>query len=72
MRPELEEIQRLEEYLAGALPEEQQLDVAVRLLWDQELQRKLAGQKLAYKILRLFGRRKLRTELETIHVRLFG
>ena len=72
MRPELEEAKRLEDYLAGTLPEEQQLDVAVRLLWDYDLQQKLAGQKLAYKVLRLFGRRTLRTELEAIHVRLFG
>lgn len=72
MRPLLEEVQRLEAYLEDTLPEDDQLDVAVRLLWDLDLQQKMAGQKLAYKALRLFGRRQLRAELEAIHVRLFG
>lgn len=72
MRPLLDEVHLLEDYLKGTLPEDQQLDVAVRLLWDQDLQQKLARQQLAYKVLRLFGRRQLRAELETIHIRLFG
>ncbi|GAB3958629.1 hypothetical protein GCM10028805_53320 [Spirosoma harenae] len=72
MRPLLEEVQLLENYLKGTLPEDQQLDVAVRLLWDQDLQQKLTRQQLAYKALRLVGRRQLRAELEAIHVRLFG
>ncbi|RIV21328.1 hypothetical protein DYU11_18140 [Fibrisoma montanum] len=72
MRPLLEEVHLLEAYAEGTLPEEQQLDVAVRLLWDRDLQQKLAGQQLAYRALRLFGRRQLRAELEAIHVRLFG
>jgi hypothetical protein len=55
MRPLLDEVQLLEEYLKGTLPEDQQLDVAVRLLWDQDLQQKQARQQLAYKALRLFG-----------------
>lgn len=72
MRPLLDEVQLLEDYLKGTLPQDQQLDVAVRLLWDQDLQQKLARQQLAYKVLRLFGRRQLRAELEAIHIRLFG
>ncbi|MBN8822850.1 MULTISPECIES: hypothetical protein [unclassified Spirosoma] len=72
MRPLLTEVQLLENYLKGTLPEDQQLDVEIRLLWDQDVQQKLANQQLAYKTLRLFGRRQLRAELEAIHVRLFG
>lgn len=72
MRPLLDEVQLLEDYLKGTLSEDQQLDVAVRLLWDQDLQKKLTRQQLAYKALRLFGRRQLRAELEAIHIRLFG
>lgn len=72
MRPLLEEVQTLEAYLEGSLPEEQHLDLAVRLLWDRELQQKLAAQQLAYRVIRLAGRRQLRLELEAIHVRLFG
>ncbi|GAB3223337.1 hypothetical protein [Spirosoma arcticum] len=72
MRPLLEEVQLLEAYTEGTLSEALHRDVAVRLLWDQDLQQKLARQQLAYKALRLFGRRQLRAELEAIHVRLFG
>lgn len=72
MRPLLDEVQQLEDYLNGQLLEDQQLDVAVRLLWDQDLQQKMARQKLAYKALHLFGRRQLLAELQAIHVRLFG
>lgn len=71
MRPLLNEVHLLEDYLKGTLPEDQQLEVAVRLLWDQDLQQKLARQQLAYKALRLLGRRQLRVELEAIHIRLF-
>lgn len=72
MRPLLEEVQLLEAYTEGTLSEALHRDVAVRLLWDQDLQQKLAGQQLAYQALRLVGRRQLRLELEAIHVRLFG
>lgn len=72
MRPELEEVQLLEGYLLGTLPEEQRIDVSVRLLWNQDWQQKVAAQQLAYQALRLAGREQLRRELETIYRRLFG
>ena len=72
MRPELEEVQLLEAYLHGTLPEEQRIDVSVRLLWNPDWQQKLAAQKLAYQALRLAGRQQLRRELDAIYVRLFG
>ncbi|MFC5407764.1 hypothetical protein ACFPMF_00480 [Larkinella bovis] len=72
MRPELEEIQLLEAYLQGTLPEEQRTDVAVRLLWNQDWQQKVAAQQLAYQAVRLAGRQQLRQELESIYRRLFG
>ena len=72
MRPLLEEVRLLEAYSDGTLPEALYRDVAVRLLWDQDLQQKLASQQLAYQALQLVGRRQLRLELEAIHLRLFG
>jgi hypothetical protein len=72
MRPDLEEIQLLESYLQGTLREEQRIDVSVRLLWNPDWQQKLAAQKLAYRALRLAGRRQLRHELDAIYSRLFG
>jgi hypothetical protein len=72
MRPELEEIQLLEAYLANTLSEAQRIDVEVRLLWDQEWQRKFSYQELAYQAIRYAGRKQLRRELDSIHARLFG
>ena len=72
MRPELEEIRLLEDYLHDNLPEEQHQHVSVRLLWDWVWQRNLAAQQTAYRALKLAGRRQLRQELESIHARLFG
>ena len=72
MRPELEEIQLLEDYLGGSLREEQEQEVGIRLLWDQEWQQKVAQQQLAYHALRMAGREQLRRELQAIHQKLFG
>jgi hypothetical protein len=72
MRPELEEIRLLESYLQGTLTEEQQLDIEIRLLWNEEWQHKLAAQQLAYQAIRYSGRKQLRDELDAIHTRLFG
>lgn len=72
MRPELEEIQLLENYLQGTLSEELQIDVSVRLLWNVDWQQKLAAQKRAYQALQAAGRQQLRRELNDIHLRLFG
>ncbi|QMU27826.1 hypothetical protein [Adhaeribacter radiodurans] len=72
MRPELEEIKRLEDFLKNSLPEEQTVDLEIQLLWDQDWQRSLAQQKLAYQALRVAGREQLRKELQTIHQRLFS
>ncbi len=72
MRPELEEVKSLENYLNIHLNEEEQMDVEIRLLWDQEYQKRLAAQQVAYKALQLAGRQQLRHELRAIHTRLFG
>lgn len=72
MRPELEEMQLLENYVQGTLPEEQHIQVSVRLLWDRLWQRNLAAQQTAYQALRQAGRQQLRRELNAIHSRLFG
>ena len=72
MRPELEEMQLLEAYLANTLSETEQIEVEVRLLWDQEWQQKFSYQELAYRAIRCAGRKQLRKELESIHARLFG
>ncbi len=72
MRPELENMQRLEGYLRGTLDEEERVDVEVRLLWDREWQQGLAAQQTAYRAVREAGRQRLRQQLKSIHARLFG
>jgi len=72
MRPQLEEIRLLEDFLNGRLPESQRMEVEVRLLWDRNWQNALANQQKAYQVLQLAGRQQLRRELKAIHTQLFG
>lgn len=72
MRPELEEIKLLESFLGGRLAEEEELEVEIRLLWDQHWQQKVAQQQLAYRAIREAGRQQLRLELHAIHRKLYG
>lgn len=72
MRPELKEIQLLENFLGSRLAEEEELEVEIRLLWDQQWQQKVAHQQLAYHAIREAGRQQLRLELQAIHQKLFG
>ncbi len=72
MRPQLEEIRLLEDFLNGRLPESQRIEVEVRLLWDRNWQAALASQQRAYQALQLAGRQQLRRELKAIHTQLFG
>jgi hypothetical protein len=72
MRPQLEEIRLLEDFLNGRLSESQCMEVEVRLLWDRNWQAALANQQTAYQALRLAGRQQLRRELKAIHAQLFG
>ena len=72
MRPELEEVKLLENYLYRGLPEEEQMEVEIRLLWDQKYEKRLLAQQVAYQALQQAGRQQLRHELRAIHARLFG
>ncbi|QCR24118.1 hypothetical protein [Pontibacter sp. SGAir0037] len=71
MRPELEEIKDLENYLQGHLSAEEELEIEIRLLWDQEWKQQVAQQQLSYSAIREAGRKHLRQELQAIHKRLF-
>jgi hypothetical protein len=72
MRPQLEDIKLLEDYLRKLLPREQMQEVEIRLLWDREWQQHLFTQQKAYESIRNEGRRQLRQELQAIHFRLFS
>ncbi len=72
MRPELENIKKLEDYVGGYLPEDQAQDMEIRLLWDQSWQMALSQQQVAYQAIKAAGRQQLRAELKIIHARLFS
>jgi hypothetical protein len=71
MRPQLEEVKLLEDYLHQQLAHEQRQEVEIRLLWDKEWQQNLYCQQQAYQAIQNEGRKQLRRELEAIHTRLF-
>lgn len=72
MRPELERIQLIEDYLYQRLTPAQTADLEVRLLTEPDLYDELEAQKQVYGLLQTRGRRQLRSELEHIHQRLYG
>jgi monoamine oxidase len=71
MRPQLEDIKLLEQYMHKLLPLEKRQEVDIRLLWDKEWQQNLYSQQRAYQAICEEGRKQLKQELEAIHSRLF-
>jgi hypothetical protein len=71
MRPELERIQLLDDYLHQRLSPAQAADLEVRLLIEPGLYDELEAQKQVYGLLQTRGRQQLRRELEQIHQRLY-
>ena len=65
MRPLHLETEMIEKYLFGQTT--QIADFELRMMLDDSLWERVASQKNAYKLIRAYGRRELRTELEQIH-----
>ena len=72
MRPELERLRLIEDYLHQRLSPDQLADLQVRLLIEPDLYEELESQKQTYATLQAAGRRQLRGELEQIHQQLYG
>lgn len=70
MRSELTEISRIDKYLNQQLDEEEKKTFEAVLLVDEVLARNVEAQRMAYRIVRLFARKKERTRLEGIYQRL--
>jgi hypothetical protein len=70
MRPELERMQLIEDYLHQRLNPDRRADLEFRLLIDDTLRQEVEVQKQLYGAIRQEGRRQLRRELEGIHQRL--
>lgn len=72
MRPSLRDIQLLEAFLSDKLHPEERESVKRRLLLEPELYAQLRQQQRTYRLIRLSGRRRLKREMEKIHLELFS
>lgn len=70
MRKSLREVKVIDRYLNGGLPSEEQAEFQQRLILDPALRERVDEQRAAYRLIRDYGRRQLRRELESMHQRL--
>jgi hypothetical protein len=71
MRTSLNEIKKIEDHLQGNLAAEENLLIEVRKLIDHSFATNLTAQQDSYKLIRSYGRKQLRQEIESIHQQLF-
>jgi hypothetical protein len=67
----MNETQQLEHYVEGTLTTDERLFMEARLIVDAALQDKLGWQEKAYALIRAYGRKKLKAEIEQVQNRLF-
>jgi hypothetical protein len=72
MRTSLNNISETERYLTGKLTAEEALQFTVKLLVNPLQRTDVAIQDKIYLLIRFFGRKKLRSELEAIHDKTFS
>ena len=72
MRPELERLRRIEQQLLNGPAARPAAEWQLQLLLDPDLQTDAEAQQRLYEGLGAAGRRQLRSELATIHARLYG
>jgi hypothetical protein len=72
MRTSLNNIKETEDFLSGALQAEETLLFKVRLLLDPALRVNVSIQQKAYSLIRLYGRKKLKAEIESVHENIFN
>lgn len=72
MRRSLRDIQLLEAFLGDKLRLEERESVKRRLLLEPELYAQLQQQQRTNRLIRLSGRRRLKREIEKIHLELFS
>lgn len=71
MRTSLNNLRLAEEYLLGKVSTGDALVFEARLIINPELQQDVDAQRLVYKLVREYGRRELKLELENVHQELF-
>ena len=72
MRTSLNNIRETEEYLFGILTPVERLIFNARTLVDPLFRRDTHFQKNAYRVIRHYGRKKLREEIEAVETRMFN
>jgi hypothetical protein len=71
MRTSLNEIKKIEGHIFGKLPAEESLLFQAQLLVSNDLSEKLHWQERTTELIKLYGRQKLKEELELVHQQLF-
>lgn len=66
------EIQHAEQYIFGKLNTEERLLFEAQLLINPTFRKNVFFQKKVYNLIKLFGRRKMKHELDTIHDQIFS
>jgi hypothetical protein len=72
MRTSLNEIREIEEHLLLRSRPDNSLLFEARLILDKDLREKLLWQKKTYAVIQLYGRRRLKNEIEAVHEKLFN
>lgn len=68
----MNETQRIERYLHGAMKPEEKLLMDAACLMDSTLYDKVQWQKATYDLIRQYGRQKLKEEIREIQQRVFS
>jgi hypothetical protein len=71
MRTSLNEIRQIEEHLTGTSPAEESVVFNARLIISPLLRLNTALQRKAYTLAKHYARKKLKSDLEAIHEKLF-
>jgi len=72
MRTELLHIAQIDRYLFNRMPAEEREAFRIRLLIEPDLFEAVERQREAYRLVRAYGRRRLRAELQTINRQLMA
>jgi hypothetical protein len=67
----LHEIKAIDRYLHGKLPMEERLLLEALMVLDPALKWRVECQRTLYSIVKVFGRRQIKSEAERIHHQLF-
>lgn len=70
MRKSLRDIEQIERYLEGKMATEEHRAFEVRRLCDTQLQDHVERQRSTYDLIREYGRRQMRRELDSVYHRL--